>query len=181
MFKALKDHPIHPAFLLALNTQNPIIALVGLSGSGKTLTLRQLALKTGAILWDFAAFETANMPRGKVLASQTRSSFDLTEGLFLLDNATNGMDLEQGCDLVTHLRDRAIATGRKVILATQSPDALVPLLIDAVVVCVMDEDERFHAQLLSSHEEAGQWCPSPLSTGEFWATVGSDWVAHCTL
>lgn len=96
--------------------------------------------------------------------------------LMLIDDIDRGLHPSAQAKLVGCIR--AILKARpnvQVVCTTHSPDLLDHVHLDEVRVMTLDPDGYAVCRRLSDHPESQRW-RSMLRTGEFWASVGEDWL-----
>ena len=73
---------------------------------------------------------------------------------------------------------RTLLTSRpevQVVCTSHSPDLLDQVALEEVRVMALDKDGYARCRRLSDHPESERW-RKMLRTGEFWASVGEDWL-----
>jgi hypothetical protein len=96
--------------------------------------------------------------------------------LVLMDDIDGALHSSAQVELVRCLR--AILRDRpdvQVVCTTHSPDLLDQVDLAEVRVMALDKEGHAHCAKLADHPESERW-RKMLRTGEFWASVGEDWV-----
>lgn len=96
--------------------------------------------------------------------------------LVLLDDIDGALHTAAQVELVRALRSiLASRPGVQVVCTSHSPDLLDQVMLEEVRVMALDKDGYAKCSRLSDHPESEQW-RKMLRTGEFWASVGEDWL-----
>lgn len=96
--------------------------------------------------------------------------------LVLMDDVDGALHTTAQVELVRCLR--SIQTSRpdvQIVCTSHSPDLLDHVSLEEVRVMVLDSEGHARCRRLSDHPEAAKW-HKMLRTGEFWSSVGEDWV-----
>ena len=97
--------------------------------------------------------------------------------LLLLDDIEQGLHPKAQRDILKVIRK--LAEGRpslQIVMTTHSPYVIDEMAASDVWLLNADNEETIHAMQLSSHPDSEQ-ALQLLTTGEFWGTVGEEWVA----
>ncbi len=96
--------------------------------------------------------------------------------ILLIDDLDKGLHPAAFSELVAVLRAALVANpGLQIIATTHSPDLLGCFGIEEVRVMARKPDGSAVCRKLSDHPEADHW-NDVLDPGEFWASVGEEWV-----
>ncbi|MCB9796731.1 MAG: AAA family ATPase [Alphaproteobacteria bacterium] len=96
--------------------------------------------------------------------------------LLLLDDIDRGLHPRAQVELIRAIRRiMALRPELQIVATTHSADLLGELSGDEVRVMQLDAQGYAHCRTLSEHPAWEAWSQG-LSTGEFWATAGEDWV-----
>ena len=93
----------------------------------------------------------------------------------LLDDLQRGLHPRAQVDVVNAIRGLLDADDELQVVATTHSPYLVDELDPTEVVVVAARDGRTYAKPLSEHPDSERWL-GELRTGEFWSSVGEDWV-----
>jgi predicted ATPase len=96
--------------------------------------------------------------------------------LILMDDVDEALHTSAQVELLRCLR--SILASRpevQIVCTSHSPDLLDEISLEEVRVMALDEDGYAKCRRLSDHPESARW-RKMLRTGEFWASVGEDWV-----
>lgn len=96
--------------------------------------------------------------------------------LVLLDDIDAALHSAAQAELVRAIR--AILAARpevQIVCTSHSPDLLDNVTLEEIRVMALDRDGYAKCARLSDHPESERW-RSMLRTGEFWASVGEDWL-----
>lgn len=96
--------------------------------------------------------------------------------MVLLDDIDRGLHPRAQRELIELLR--AIMKTHldlQIVCTTHSPYTVDAFDLDEVVALKLDENASAHAQRLSDHPDADKW-RELMQAGEFWTSVGEDWV-----
>jgi hypothetical protein len=100
--------------------------------------------------------------------------------LLLLDDIDSALHSTAQVELVRCIR--SVLAARKdlqIVCTSHSPDLLDQMDLEEVRVMALDEHGYAKCAPLSAHPKSAEW-RSMLRTGEFWASVGEDWILGAT-
>jgi predicted ATPase len=100
--------------------------------------------------------------------------------LVLMDDIDAALHTSAQVELLRCLR--SILASRpdvQIVCTSHSPDLLDQVSLEEVRVMALDKDGYARCRRLSDHPESAQW-RKMLRTGEFWASVGEDWVVEAS-
>lgn len=99
-------------------------------------------------------------------------------GILLLDDIDRGLHPRAQKDLLGCLRRlMEVRPELQIVATSHSPYLLDGLEPEEVVVLALDDRSRAHARSLAEHPDRVR-LQGLLGTGEFWASVGEDWVVE---
>jgi predicted ATPase len=118
------------------------------------------------------------LSEGTVLALGLLTALRRAESprLVLMDDIDRALHSTAQVELVRCLR--AIQKSRpelQIVCTSHSPDLLDQVSLEEVRVMALDKEGYARCGALSKHPESAQW-RKMLRTGEFWASVGEDWI-----
>ena len=94
----------------------------------------------------------------------------------LLDDIDGALHSTAQTELVRAIRSILAARPDVQVLCTShSPDLLDNVSLEEIRVMALDKDGYARCGRLSDHPESEKW-RKMLRTGEFWASVGEDWL-----
>ena len=146
-------------------------ALVGKNGSGKTSVLKDIESNHLVLYHNLDA-------TGVLLAVRLASLIPNLDppGLILLDNIENGLHPANQRQLIKELKESLQANSNlQVIFWTHSPYVVDELAFAQVHILNNTAKEGIKCKRLDDHPDA-EWAKHALTTGEFWDSVGEDWV-----
>jgi predicted ATPase len=96
----------------------------------------------------------------------------------MLDDLDRGLHPKAQAQLIGYLRELlAQRPDLQIIATTHSPYLVEHLQYSEVLAMTLSRDDgRSRVAPLAKHPEAERWCDE-MSAGEFWSSVGEDWVA----
>ncbi len=98
--------------------------------------------------------------------------------LVLLDDIDAALHSAAQAELVRAIRSILAARPEvQIICTSHSPDLLDNVTFEEIRVMALDRDGYAKCARLSDHPESGRWS-GMLRTGEFWSSVGEDWLVE---
>lgn len=110
------------------------------------------------------------------LVQRSRQEPDSSNGfLILIDEIERGLHPRALGELISHLRRLAKDFNAQILATSHSPYLLDALETDEVRLTGFLEDGSATIRKLSDHPEFDRW-KDVMTPGEFWSTVGEDWI-----